>query len=74
MDARIVGVLKQGQFTKLSSLPSAREHNKEQLFPEYLKVCTQLSKKNRYKPDQLELFLFTFGNNLKQSHLSNQEL
>jgi hypothetical protein len=65
MDARIVGVLSKGQFTELQPLSCIREHNKEKLYAEYVKVCAQLSQKRGYKPDQLELFLFMFGSNLK---------
>ena len=67
MDARIVDVLSKGLFTELDRLSGIREHNKMKYYAEYLKICSQLSKKHRYKPDQLELFLFMFGNNLKQS-------
>lgn len=66
MDARIIGVLCQDKFTELHPLSGVREHNKEHFYPEYLKICAQLSKKYGYKPDQLELFLFMFGNNLKR--------
>lgn len=69
MDARIISVLKQRKFTEFQSLSSIREHNKEQIYPKYLKLCTQLSKMNGYEADQLELFLFIFGNNLKQSKI-----
>ncbi len=64
MDARIISVLSNGRFAELNSLAGIREHNKEEFYSEYLKLCTQLSKTNGYKQDQLELFLFIFGNNL----------
>ncbi|MFZ6024574.1 MAG: hypothetical protein ACOYVG_08995 [Bacteroidota bacterium] len=67
MDARIVDVLSRGLFSELNELSTVREHNKVKHYSNYLKVCSELSKNNKYKPDQLELFLFMFGNNLKQS-------
>jgi hypothetical protein len=67
MDARILNVLAKGEFTELQPLSEVREHNKEQYYSLYLKKCAQLSKTQGYKPDQLELFLFMFGNNLKKS-------
>ncbi|SDW41387.1 hypothetical protein SAMN05444410_102243 [Hydrobacter penzbergensis] len=64
-DTRIIGVLNNNQFTEFNSLVNIREHNKERFYPDYLKICAELSAKHGYKPDQLELFLFLFGNNLK---------
>ncbi len=69
MDARIISVLKQAKFKELQSLSGVREHNKEQFYPEYLRISTLLSKMNGYEADQLELFLFMFGNNLKQTEI-----
>jgi hypothetical protein len=67
MDARIIDVLSKGSFTELGTLSGIREHNKVRYYTEYLTLCTRLSKNYGYKPDQLELFLFMFGNNLKKS-------
>jgi len=67
MDARIIRVLNNAQFTELCSFSSITEQNGKHHYADYLKTCTQLSKKYGYKPDQLELFLFMFGNNLKNS-------
>ncbi|WP_439516271.1 hypothetical protein [Sediminibacterium sp.] len=66
MDARIIRVLNKTQFTELSSLWGINEQNSKHRYTGYLEVCAQLSKKHGYKPDQLELFLFMFGNNLKK--------
>lgn len=66
MDSKIISVLKNRKFMELSPLSGIREHNKGHYYPDYLKLCTELSKKYGYKPDQLELFLFMFGNNLKK--------
>lgn len=67
MDAKIIRVLQDNKFTELGTLSGIREHKKGHYYADYLKKCTELSTKNRYKPDQLELFLFMFGNNLKES-------
>jgi hypothetical protein len=66
MDARIIRVLNNSQFRELSALSDINEQKGKHRYADYLKECAQLSKKYRYKPDQLELFLFMFGNNLKQ--------
>lgn len=67
IDSKIIRVLQDKKFTELGTLSTIREHNKVHYYSDYLKKCTELSKANGYKPDQLELFLFMFGNNLKQS-------
>lgn len=67
MDARIIRVLKSAQFIELSTFSGITEQNGKNYYSDYLKTCLQLSKKYGYKPDQLELFLFIFGNNLKKS-------
>ncbi|MDP1973211.1 MAG: hypothetical protein Q8J87_09570, partial [Sediminibacterium sp.] len=66
MDSRIVRILRKDNFTELNSLSKVNEHNSINYYTDYLRVCTQLSNEYGYKPDQLELFLFMFGNNLKQ--------
>lgn len=42
-----------------------RRHYKERAYPVYLRLMHRLSEKNGYPVDQLELFLFQFGRNLK---------
>lgn len=65
LDTKIISVLKEAKFTELGTLSGIREHNKVHYYSKYLQKCTELSTKNGYEPDQLELFLFMFGNNLK---------
>lgn len=67
MDARIIRVLNNAHFTELRSFSTITEQNGKNYYADYLKRCAELSKKYGYKPDQLELFLFMFGNNLKKS-------
>lgn len=67
LDAKIISILQNKKFTELCPLSGIREHNKVHNYSKYLQTCTELSMKNGYEPDQLELFLFMFGNNLKQS-------
>jgi thermostable 8-oxoguanine DNA glycosylase len=65
LDRRIINVLSGEKFAELASLKSINEFNKEKLYVDYLKVMNDISNKLGYKVDQLELFLFMFGNNLK---------
>ncbi|MBS1663650.1 MAG: hypothetical protein JST68_21585 [Bacteroidetes bacterium] len=69
LDRRIVEVLNAGTFAELSILGSITEYNKERAYPAYLRIMHQLSEKNGYSVDQLELFLFQFGRNLKAAAL-----
>ncbi|WP_026769110.1 hypothetical protein [Asinibacterium sp. OR53] len=67
MDARIIRILNNTEFKELRSFfgMGTNEQSGIRHYADYLRVCSQLSKKYGYKPDQLELFLFLFGNNLK---------
>lgn len=69
LDNRIIEVLNdKNLFTELSSVvekENINEYNKVRKYVSYLKVLEEVSIVNNYKPDQLELFLFLMGRNLK---------
>jgi len=65
LDSRIISVLQEGRFSELSELAEITEFKKDNYFIPYIKLMDELAKKNGYSVDQLELFLFMFGNNLK---------
>jgi len=65
LDSRIVDVLNAGTFAELTMPGFITEYNKEKAYPIYLRLMHGLSEKNGYPVDQLELFLFQFGRNLK---------
>jgi hypothetical protein len=58
-------VLQGGKFQELDTLKKITEFNKDKYYPDYLKLMTEIAKANGYAVDQLELFLFMFGNTLK---------
>jgi hypothetical protein len=66
-DSRIIDVLNDQHFEELKALESISPYNKEKKYLEFLILMEQLSAKNGYAVDQLELFLFMFGKNLKES-------
>lgn len=70
LDRRIIEILndKDGfiELKKLTKNRKITEFNKAKIYIEYLDVMEDISIKNDYKPDQLELFLFSMGRNLKQ--------
>ena len=68
-DSRIIAVINdKAGFKELQMLVennNITEFNKGKKYPEYLKIMNEISNKKKYKPDQLELFLFSMGKNLK---------
>ena len=65
LDSRIIEVLKSGKFQELDTLKKITEFNKHKYYPDYLRLMAEIAKANDYTVDQLELFLFMFGNSLK---------
>ena len=64
-DKRIIEVLNKKRYKELIELSGISEYNKNDRYCHYLKVMHENSEALSVKPDQLELFLFQFGNNLK---------
>jgi len=60
-------VINEGLFSELSALAKITEFNKRAKYIEYLGEMEELAKAGSFKSDQLELFLFQFGKNLKQA-------
>lgn len=65
LDSRIIEVLQSGKFQELDILKKITEFNKDKYYPIYLKLMAGIAEANGYSVDQLELFLFMFGNCLK---------
>jgi hypothetical protein len=68
-DSRIIDVMNdENGFKELHILTQngkITESNKRKKYVGYLQLMADISRKNDYKPDQLELFLFSMGKNLK---------
>jgi len=67
LDSRIIDVLNANCFDELKIDSEIKDHNKAGRYIEYLKIMDKAAKKYKYTVDQLELFLFMFGRNLKPS-------
>lgn len=65
LDQRIVQVLQKGLYQELSGLQKISLFNKQAEYLHYLQQIHQIAEKEGYQADQLELFLFHFGRNLK---------
>jgi len=67
-DSRIIEVLNAKTFDELTLEGIITEWNKEDHYLSYLKLMADVAKRNEYSVDQLELFLFQFGRNLKAAN------
>jgi hypothetical protein len=67
LDKRIIDVINSEMFSELTALSKITELNKVNKYVDYLFKMQELAMGGFYKPDQLELFLFHFGKNLKQT-------
>ena len=66
LDSKIIKVLQTNEFEELENLKIITDHNKLECYPIYVETMNLIAKANGYEPDQLELFLFMFGRNLKE--------
>lgn len=69
-DRRIIEVCNEQAFSELLGLVQITDFNKCNKYHQFLEIIHNIAKANRYKPDQLELFLFQFGNSLKPVNVS----
>ena len=71
LDSKIIEILNdKNVFTELSLLTKSKkinENNKLKIYVSYLRLMKEVSDVNNFKSDQLELFLFLMGRNLKSS-------
>jgi len=67
LDSRIIEVLQNGLYEELLSLRKKSTYNQSEYYIDYLAEIRRISTAEGYKPDQLELFLFQYGNNLKST-------
>lgn len=65
LDRRIIDVINNSIFSELNAIGGITEFNKGDKYLSYLKKMADISSLYKYKPDQLEQFLFLFGRNLK---------
>lgn len=65
LDDQIIERLRRGQFEELLVLSEISRPSAIRRYSEYIELLEQLSRKYEVSPDQIELFLFKFGNLLK---------
>lgn len=71
LDNVIIKVINSRRFDEFNHLKGIIYQNKLTRYPEYLEAIHKLSKSLNIEPDQIEIFLFTFGRNL--SDLKGEE-
>lgn len=65
LDSRLMNVFKNNVFEEYFSLNNIRPHNAHKYFIKYIELTNQLSIDMNTSEENIEQFLFIFGNNLK---------
>lgn len=66
LDQRIIDTINSGRFEELTELKGIKYDKTRKQFSRYLQIINDLSKTMNVEPDQIEIFLFTFGRNLSE--------
>lgn len=66
LDNQIIEAINTERFEELNSLKGIKYENAVRKYIDYIKLVDKLSKQTRSEPDQIEMFLFTFGRNLSE--------
>lgn len=66
LDIQIIEAINTGRFEEFNHLKGITYENALKRYPEYLKTINELSKSLQAEPDQIEMFLFTFGRTLSE--------
>jgi hypothetical protein len=69
LDRRLIDVFKCKAFNDFSQLSNIRYSNASSNYLDFLKLVSIVAKKINTREENIELFLFTFGNNLKASNM-----
>ena len=66
LDQRLINVFAGKTYSEFLPLSKIGNYNAEKKYPEYLHLVNHLANKLETKGENIEQFLFTFGNNLKK--------
>lgn len=66
LDFQIIKAINTGRFEEFNSLKGISYQNAPNRYLNYLKIVNELSEKLKVEPDQIEMFLFTFGRLLSE--------
>ena len=66
LDIQILNVIRSGRFEEFEDLKGVGYSNAIKRYPQYIEKVNRLAQLTNTVPDQIELFLFTFGKNLSE--------
>ncbi len=68
LDQKVINALTSNRFSDrfLSRFQGLKYENAMEYYPTYISLLSELADKYHVQPDQIELFLFTHGMNLKK--------
>lgn len=69
LDRKLIEVFRKGMFRELNEINEINKENAARKYPDYLRLMYRVARDSELnvKPDQLEMFLYLFGNSLKCS-------
>ena len=65
LDQRLINVFVSNTYSEFKTLSSINDYNKEKRYLDFLQLTKQIANTIETEGENIELFLFTFGNNLK---------
>jgi len=74
LDQRLIDVFKSNSFDDFNQLSNIRYSNANNNYLEFLKLVSTVAKKIETQEENIELFLFTFGNNLKATNMNDTKI
>jgi len=66
LDERLIKVFQQNVFEEFETLKTINSYNKEKMYMQYLEIMHEQAANLNTKPENIEQFLFLFGNHLKK--------
>ncbi len=67
LDQRLIDIFVNNTYSEFKTLNSINDYNKEKRYLDFLQLTRQIANKIETDGENIELFLFTFGNNLKNN-------
>ncbi|MBS1572855.1 MAG: hypothetical protein JST62_10705 [Bacteroidetes bacterium] len=74
LDQRLIDVFANKCYSDLQQICNIRYDNAEKKYLEYLQLTRHLANKIETEGENIELFLFTFGNNLKATNMTEPKI
>lgn len=74
LDQRLIDVFKSNSFDDFNQLDNISYSNAHNKYLDFLKLISTVAKKTKTQEENIELFLFTFGNNLKATNMNDMKI